>query len=115
VYKQILAISLLIAPFAAAAQTADDYFHRGAQFYIHGDKPKAKAEIETGLTKYPNDAQLQQHARAWKRKQRNGSLKTKALTKINVASHFCLAVRSAEKIKRSERSTAPTYAAGSNT
>jgi len=40
------------------AQTASDYFHRGAQFYIFGKKQEAKNEVITGLRLFPDDQQL---------------------------------------------------------
>jgi type IV secretory pathway VirB10-like protein len=44
---------------ALSAQTASDYFHAGAQQYIHGKIPNAIATISEGLAKYPNDPDLQ--------------------------------------------------------
>jgi hypothetical protein len=58
VYKILLSISLLAAHICFGADTASDYFHRGAQFYIWGKKPEAKNEIFTGLKLFPNDAEL---------------------------------------------------------
>src|SRR5216684_7228539 len=58
VYKILLSISLLLAPLALSAQTASDYFHRGAQFYVFGKKQEAKNEIVTGLRLFPDDRQL---------------------------------------------------------
>lgn len=58
--NKLLSISLLIAPLVARADTAQDYFHRGAQYYIFGDKPKAITEVVTGLEKFPTDQPLQQ-------------------------------------------------------
>jgi outer membrane biosynthesis protein TonB len=52
------ALFILSAPFLPAAQTADDYFHRGAQYYIGGEKEKSKNEIFTGLRLFPDDTQL---------------------------------------------------------
>jgi hypothetical protein len=54
---------LLLTPGWARAQllpeqNAEDYFHRGAQFYVHGKKPEAKTEIFNGLKLYPSDALL---------------------------------------------------------
>ena len=69
-YKQIIAaISLIIAPLSLMAQTAEDYFHRGAQFYVFGEKEKSKAEIVTGLGKYPTDPQLNQMASLLKKEE----------------------------------------------
>jgi hypothetical protein len=58
VYRIALSISLIVAPLALSAQTADDYFHGGAQSYIHAEKEKAKQEVLTGLQKFPSDPKL---------------------------------------------------------
>jgi len=58
VYKLALIISLFVAPLCLAAQTAEDYFHGGAQYYIWGDKAKATNQIYTGLQKFPTDPLL---------------------------------------------------------
>jgi hypothetical protein len=59
VYKRILlSLSLLAAPLCFGADTAGDYFHRGAQFYIWGKKQEAKNEVITGLKLFPDDTQL---------------------------------------------------------
>jgi len=58
VYRITLSLSLWLAPLALSAQTADDYFHGGAQSYIHAEKEKAKQEVFTGLQKFPEDAKL---------------------------------------------------------
>ena len=57
VYKIALSISLAF-PFGLSAQTADDYFHGGAQSYIQAEKEKAKQEVFTGLQKFPADPKL---------------------------------------------------------
>jgi hypothetical protein len=40
------------------AQTAEDYFHRGAQFYVFGEKTNAVVEVVTGLQRFPDDENL---------------------------------------------------------
>ena len=58
-YKKILlSLSLLAGQVCFGADTAGDYFHRGAQFYIWGKKQDAKNEVITGLKLFPQDAQL---------------------------------------------------------
>ena len=57
-YKPVLAISLFCATLCLGADTAQDYFHRGAQYYIFNKKEQAKTEVITGLKLFPNDAQL---------------------------------------------------------
>jgi len=58
VYKPALSISLCLLSLSLAAQTAEDYFHRGAQFYIDGQKQSAQREVVTGLTQFPKDPLL---------------------------------------------------------
>ncbi len=57
-YKILLSVSLLLAPVVLSAQTAADFFHRGAQLYIWNKKPEAKAEILAGLKLFPEDPLL---------------------------------------------------------
>src|SRR6266404_3529279 len=58
VYRIALSISLMAIPLGLRAQTADDYFHGGAQSYIQAEKEKAKQEVFTGLQKFPADPKL---------------------------------------------------------
>lgn len=53
-----LSLSILFLPWCLSADTAEDYFHRGAQYYVWGQKQKSQAEITSGLTLYPTDALL---------------------------------------------------------
>ena len=57
--KHLLIISLLLVPLWTRADTAEDYFHRGAQHYVFGEKQKAVIEVTTGLQQFPDDSQLQ--------------------------------------------------------
>ena len=56
--KILLIASLALAPLALCAQTAEDHFHRGAQFYVFGEKTNAVVEVVTGLQKFPDDEKL---------------------------------------------------------
>ena len=58
VSKRTILLSLLLVPVWLGAQTAEDYFHRGAQFYVFDEKQKARLEIQTGLGKFPDDRKL---------------------------------------------------------
>lgn len=40
------------------AQTADDYFHSGAQSYINADLQSAITQVQEGLNQFPNDPKL---------------------------------------------------------
>ena len=65
----LLLVSFLCAPRLRAAETADDYFHTGAQDYIFGEKKKALTDIVTGLQLYPTDPKLNGVIQLLKKKQ----------------------------------------------
>ena len=75
-YKSILILSLLLLPAWLRAETAEDYFHRGAQFYIWGQKQKATNEIFTGLRLFPADGQLNALAGLLKKEKEEESKKS---------------------------------------
>jgi hypothetical protein len=57
--RLLLNLSLLwLALPAARAQTADDFFHGGAMFYLSNNIPKAKEEVASGLKLFPDDLKL---------------------------------------------------------
>lgn len=57
--KRILLISLLsLLTVPLLAQTADQYFHNGAQFFINADLQTSLNYVEQGLMNYPNDRKL---------------------------------------------------------
>lgn len=60
--KRLINLSLFFVSLSLKAEMAGDYFHRGAQHYIFGEKEKAKTEITTGLQKFPEDPELQKMA-----------------------------------------------------
>jgi Ca-activated chloride channel homolog len=69
VWRSLLIINLLLAPVWTFAQTnADDYFHKGAQYYIFGEKTNAVRAIVNGLRVYPQDTKLNAVAQLLKRK-----------------------------------------------
>lgn len=57
--KKLIAIvfSFLIVT-VATAQTADDYFHNGAQSFIGADLETAIDQVQQGLVQFPNDPKL---------------------------------------------------------
>ena len=56
--RLLLSLSLLLAWSAARAQTAEDFFHGGAMFYLSNNIPKAKEEVASGLKLFPDNAKL---------------------------------------------------------
>ena len=52
----ILFLTFLTAP--VLAQSADQYFHNGAQFFINADLQTSLNYVEEGLTEFPNDRKL---------------------------------------------------------
>lgn len=53
-----ISASLLLVWQAACAQSADDFFNRGAHSYISNNIPRALESVETGLKQYPDDVKL---------------------------------------------------------
>ena len=70
-------LCLVVLPVSLLAETADDYAHRGAQKYIFGDTPGAKAEVATGLAKFPNDKELQEMSKLFLESKKNSQSKDK--------------------------------------
>src|ERR1700679_622767 len=57
--RLLIASSLLwLATWAAHAQSADDFFNGGAQFFISNNIPGALQKVETGRKIYPDDVKL---------------------------------------------------------
>lgn len=57
--RLLLSLSLLLLALPAVrAQTADDFFHGGAMFYLSNNIPKAKEEVAAGLKLFPDDIKL---------------------------------------------------------
>lgn len=52
----IMLLTLLTGPLLA--QSADQYFHNGAQFFINADLQTSLNYVEEGLANYPNDRKL---------------------------------------------------------
>jgi len=52
-----LSLLLLTSP-AVCAQSADDFFHGGAQFYISNNIAKARETVDGGRKLYPDDIKL---------------------------------------------------------
>jgi hypothetical protein len=69
VLRKLLVLSIIILAQRARADTAADYFHRGAQAYVFGQNEKAITEVETGLATFPTDAALNELALLLKQQQ----------------------------------------------
>jgi hypothetical protein len=55
----LISLSLLLLSLqSACAQSANDFFHGGAQFYLSNNIASAKEEVDTGLKFYPGDTKL---------------------------------------------------------
>ena len=60
---------LLFAWQTACAQSADDFFNSGAQFYISNNIANAKQQVEGGLKLFPNDVKLKKMEELLKQQQ----------------------------------------------
>ena len=67
--RKLIILSLFVLPLSLLSETADDYVHRGAQKYIFGQDDAAEAEINAGLAKFPNDAELREMTTLFRKKQ----------------------------------------------
>ncbi|MSU57689.1 MAG: hypothetical protein EXS35_05825 [Pedosphaera sp.] len=57
--RRLFSLSLLLFTLTAArAQTAEDFFHGGAMFYLSNNIPAAKAAVTNGLQRFPDDVKL---------------------------------------------------------
>jgi len=57
--RELTLLSFFLVASSLFAETAADYVNRGAQKYIFGQDQAAASEVATGLTKFPNDPELQ--------------------------------------------------------
>lgn len=70
----LISLSLaLLALQAAHAQTAEDFFNHGAQFYISNNVPAALEKTENGLKRYPDDVKLKKLEKLLKQHQKQQS------------------------------------------
>lgn len=68
----LISVSLvLLAVLAAHAQSAEDFFNSGAQFYISNNIPAALEKTEKGLKLYPDNVQLKKLEELLKRQQQS--------------------------------------------
>jgi Mg-chelatase subunit ChlI len=69
----LISLSLLLAALAARAQTAEEFFNGGAQFYISNSIPSALEKVEGGLKIYPDDVKLKKLHELLKQQQQSQS------------------------------------------
>lgn len=65
-HKALISAGLLLIGFGLRADTAEDYFHRGAQRYVFDEPDKARVEVKIGLAQYPDDPKLKKLAKLLK-------------------------------------------------
>jgi len=56
--KKIFFLILALLPMLLFSQSASDYFHTAANFYVNANKKSAQKTIREGIQKYPDDATL---------------------------------------------------------
>ena len=54
----LVSLSLLLGLSARAQQTAEDFFHGGAMFYLSNNIPSAKEVVTNGLQRFPDSDKL---------------------------------------------------------
>ena len=54
----LISISLAFATLKVCAQSADDFFHTGAQAYLTNNTATAREQVDKGLKLYPDDGKL---------------------------------------------------------
>src|SRR5689334_10016028 len=58
ILRRLISLSLLLIVQAVCAQSADDYFHSGAQCYLTNNIDGARDEVDAGLKYFPDDIKL---------------------------------------------------------
>ena len=56
--KKIILLIMCLFPAALFAQTATDYFHNAANYYVNANKKSALSTVMEGIQKFPNDQKL---------------------------------------------------------
>ncbi|MCL1850706.1 MAG: hypothetical protein FWF70_04800 [Bacteroidetes bacterium] len=56
--KKIFLLIFCLLPFMLFAQSAMDYFHTAANFYVNANKKSAQKTIKEGIQKFPDDKTL---------------------------------------------------------
>jgi Ca-activated chloride channel homolog len=72
IFRLLIAGSLLwLATLASRAQSAEDFFNGGAQFYISNNIPEALQKVQAGRKIYPEDDKLKKLEELLKQQQQN--------------------------------------------
>src|SRR5262245_23951325 len=66
-----LGLGALLHTSPAVAQSADDFFHTGAQSYITNNVASAREQVDRGLALFPDDPKLKQLDELLKQQQQN--------------------------------------------
>ena len=56
--KKIILLILCLFPMALYAQSATDYFHIAANYYVNANKKSAQSTIREGIQKFPDNQKL---------------------------------------------------------
>jgi Skp family chaperone for outer membrane proteins len=56
--KKIILLTFCLLPIMLLAQSALDYFHTAANYYVNANKKNAQTAIREGIQKFPNDPKL---------------------------------------------------------
>jgi type IV secretory pathway VirB10-like protein len=56
--KKVILLILCLFPATLFAQSATDYFHKSANFYVNANKKSAQTTIREGIEKFPDNQKL---------------------------------------------------------
>ena len=56
--KKVILLILCLFPMALFAQSATDYFHIAANYYVNANKKSAQSNIQEGIRKFPDNQKL---------------------------------------------------------
>jgi hypothetical protein len=56
--KKVILLIMCLFPATLFAQSATDYFHTAANYYVNANKKSAQTTIQEGIQKFPNNQKL---------------------------------------------------------
>ena len=56
--KRVILLIVFCLPLTLFAQSAMDYFHTAANFYVNAEKKNAKTAVQEGIRKFPDNQKL---------------------------------------------------------